>query len=124
MICLSVYFSILSMIKVYFDDLREPPDDTWVVIRDIATFQDYVVKNGVPKFISFDHDLGGDERAIDAIKWMIEKELEIYQWQIHSANPVGAENMKSLLNCWQTFYRENLKLPEKSDYKSLNSTTL
>lgn len=46
------------MIKLFLDDVRNPPDDTWVVVRSYDEFVNYIEKEGVPDFISFDHDLG------------------------------------------------------------------
>lgn len=56
---------------LFLDDERLPSDVTWVdiprtqyiVARNYLEFVDYVIKNGVPLFISFDHDLADEHYA-------------------------------------------------------------
>jgi hypothetical protein len=97
---------------MFLDDLRDPPEGEWVVVRStmdaIALCHD-----GIPEFISFDHDLGGDDRSVDFIKWMIERDLdqpgfipENFQYNIHSANPVGVQNIRALLDRYLEFRNE------------------
>jgi hypothetical protein len=61
----------------------------------------------LPKFISFDNDLGEDENgnvALDgyaAVKWLVyESGLDLTKltYRVHSANPVAAEQIRGLLN--------------------------
>jgi len=54
-----------------------------------------------------DHDLGGDDTAMRVVNWMIEKDMdkpgwipEPFNWDVHSANPVGKENLNSKLRCY------------------------
>ena len=57
--------------------------------------------------ISFDHDFGGDDIAMCVVKQMVEHDLEArgkfipegFIFFVHSANPVGARNIESYLNC-------------------------
>lgn len=94
------------MRKLFLDDLRSPPDSSWDMVRDYKSFTDYVSTNGVPDIISFDHDLGlkkyGTEKTgLDCIKWMIQQNLEIKGYALHSANPIGKANMDSLIRSWK-----------------------
>jgi hypothetical protein len=46
------------MRKLFLDDVREPWDDTWDIVRDFEAFKRYIKKYGIPEVIAFDHDLG------------------------------------------------------------------
>ena len=48
-------------------------------------------------FISFDHDLGQGINGYDVAKWIIENEIQIAGFTVHSMNPVGRQNIISLL---------------------------
>lgn len=107
--------------KLYIDDLRNPPDRSWVVVRSVAAAQEYIEAYGFPSFISFDHDLGmkgkilpsglwvGEEEeqptGYDFAKWLCEKDMDEpwmsrlkFSYQVHSANPVGAANITGYLD--------------------------
>jgi hypothetical protein len=91
--------------RVYLDDVRNPPlFDTlgkqldWVIVRTASECID-LIKSGGVEFISFDHDLGNDEdgTGYDVAKF-IEKSVAMgdfdpINYSIHSANPVGANNI-------------------------------
>lgn len=59
-----------------------------------------------PHFISFDHDLGENQpTGYDLAKFLVEKDLDEpgwipsnFQFQVHSANPIGKQNIEGLLN--------------------------
>jgi hypothetical protein len=117
--------SLLRMnYKMYLDDLRIPKepytlgseevkDDHWVVIRSSQEAIDYVIANGPPQEISFDHDLGGNDTSIQFIKWLINYTMDYpliqfpQRFAVHSANPVGAENIRCMMNNFITFYYGN-----------------
>lgn len=96
--------------SMYLDDLRNPKDNSknWIVLRSSREAIDYVKKNGMLKFASFDHDLGGDDTTMVFLKWLIEYDLDHdrkiiprdFKWNIHSANPVGSSNINSLLSSY------------------------
>jgi hypothetical protein len=98
------------MTKLYIDDIREPYNDDFVVVRSYAEAVGWLRKNGCPQFISFDHDLGeADARSgYDVAKWMVERDLndngkfipDTFNYNVHSANPVGAENIRGLLDSY------------------------
>lgn len=93
--------------KVFFDDLRNTTED-FLIVRSSQDFKNYVIKNGCPSFISFDHDLGGDDTAMVFIHWLIEYDLDnqgsiipsTFDFNIHSANPVGVKNIDGLLKSY------------------------
>ena len=90
--------------KLFIDDLRDPVTSDWKVARSSVEAKDIVVEFGIPNEIAFDHDLGGDDTSIVFINWLINKMLdedlklpEGFKFSIHSMNPVGVENIKSLM---------------------------
>lgn len=96
---------------LFLDDVRDPSwayphEDTgeWIVCRSfdeaVAVCQDL----GCPSGVSFDHDLGdGTPTGYDFAHWLISKDIDApffpdgFRYQTHSANPVGAENIRQLL---------------------------
>ena len=70
-------------------------------------------KTSVEIAIFFDHDLGEDKNGTgyDAAKWLVDYcmengEIDVPDWGIQSANPVGRDNINSLLKN----YRKHLNL--------------
>lgn len=125
------------MSKLFLDDCRSPTDVTsawhksqfeefpslysWEIVRSYDEFVQFILKNGLPTVISFDHDLAwehypqGDLRmgvpidyskfkektGYDAAKWLAEHclnhKLELPDWFVHSFNPEGAKNIRTYL---------------------------
>ena len=96
----------------------------WVLNYD--QFVQWIAKFGLPDVISFDHDLADEhytpevywkdyqvskeyqdaqqykeKTGMDCAKWLIEycmdRNCQLPTWYIHSANPVGADNIRGLL---------------------------
>jgi hypothetical protein len=96
--------------QLFIDDLRKPASGSWVVARTsheaIALLENW----GCPDVISFDHDLGGDDTAMAVVKKMIEMDMDAegrfipadFKYLVHSANPVGRENIVGLLQSYLT----------------------
>jgi hypothetical protein len=92
----------------------------WVIVKTYEEFVDFIEKNGLPEIISFDHDLSFDhyyeknqkgdldydsfteKTGYHSALWLTEyciiKSLPLPKWFVHSANPVGSENIKKLLS--------------------------
>lgn len=89
------------MIKLYLDDLRPIPNE-FIGVRTYTEFINYINQNGLPDFISFDHDLGLEESGFDCAKWLVnyclDKKIGLPEFTVHSQNPVGKKNIESLLN--------------------------
>ena len=98
--------------KLWIDDIRTPPSDEWMWIKSVNKAK-MVIKAVVEydknpiEIISIDHDAGdyfndgGDYiRLLD----FIESQFGNHQWtfHIHSANPVGVQNMRRIIqrNGW------------------------
>ena len=94
------------MCKLYIDDIREPKTKFDVITRSSAETIEYLVRYGCPDFISFDHDLGGDDTAMNVVKWLIEMDMDMggefipchFTFNVHSANPVGKINIEQYIN--------------------------
>jgi len=88
------------MINLFLDGLRPPPDN-FILAKD-ATECSTLIQNNDINILSLDHDLGETETGYDLVKWLVESGLEapeIYPKVIylHTANPVGRQNMYQLL---------------------------
>lgn len=62
---------------------------TWV--HNINEFQKYIMTNGIPDLVSFDHDLGaGLEKGSECAKWLknycLQNKINFPKYYIHSAN--------------------------------------
>ncbi|MEH0152991.1 cyclic-phosphate processing receiver domain-containing protein [Limibacter armeniacum] len=101
------------MKKLFLDDIRtinmvydKSMESEFDIVRTYSDFVDYIKTNGLPDFISFDNDLGLDNKgevALDgyaAAKWLVyESELDLtnLKFKVHSANPVAAKQIHGLL---------------------------
>lgn len=121
---------------LFLDDERMPDDVTWLliggvgargadwhVVRSLAEAVAWVKANGFPDVISFDHDLGlmhyamdysNEQTGYDFAKWLIEHDMntgsmpDTFDFTVHSKNPIGAENIKTLLRNYM-----RLRKPDK-----------
>ena len=103
------------------------PPYHWVVVKTVNEFINTVMSKGIPETVSFDHDLAQehydeytvahDERMLsrgtiryhifkektgyDAAKWLAEecvaRNTPIPEYFIHTLNPIGKENIRSIL---------------------------
>ena len=94
------------MIKLFLDDERAPPNDgnNWHIVRNFSEFKNHIDKNGLPEFISFDHDLGSDFRtgfhcARYLIEYCLDNKLNFnnFDYYVHSQNPIGKANIIGLV---------------------------
>lgn len=93
------------MYKMFIDDVRMPPQGDWVVVRSSNEAISYIQANGMPAFISFDHDLGGDDTTMvflrDLVDLVWNGEDAPPAYEVHSANPVGRLNIVSFMDSWK-----------------------
>ena len=116
---------------LYLDDVRTPTETIpgyhpWNIVRNYNEFTEWIVKNGIPDLISFDHDLA-DEHADDyfgqvatqgfqqpnyeaykektgmdcanfVAEYCQKMKVDLKQCCVHSHNPVGATNIQSFIN--------------------------
>jgi hypothetical protein len=130
-------------VNLFLDDFREPSDaanymyskslqeryrkEPWRVARNYAQFVDLVESEGVPDFVSFDHDLGDEHYLLanarfadwynyykdgdreftgyDCAKWLINycinNNYKLPQYAVHSQNPVGRDNIVQYLESYK-----------------------
>ena len=105
--------------NLFLDDIREVSSvyptaktEAFIVVRSFEEFVSVIKEKGLPRFISFDNDLGVDSKGqllpdgYAASKWLVyDSGLDIKQlkFYVHSANPVAAKQIDSLLNNYQAF---------------------
>lgn len=97
------------MKKLWLDDLRPVPDDSWDLAVNFDDFKSYIREYGVPELISFDHDLGPGKTGYDCAKWLVDQHLAINEFEVHSMNPVGRDNIINLLTWWKNIYGKRIK---------------
>ena len=120
---------------LWLDDYRDPMKDDWLVfspiprenlqvvwVKTYQEFKDWIIDNGLPDAICFDHDLAdehyeigrpsnfqefdysltNEKTGMDCAKWLVNYCIEFRKklplFNIQSANPVGKKNIKSLLD--------------------------
>ena len=95
------------IIKLWLDDIRTPPDDSWTWAKTYDEALEYITKNVVSE-ISFDHDLGAEQTGYSVAKAI---EHHAYYgivsrmvWHIHSANPVGRRNIEQAMQSADRFW--------------------
>ena len=83
---------------LWIDDEREAPAaaDFWAKSYDeaIKIFKDNEDKIFI---VDFDHDLGGDKTGYDVAKYIVEEDISVAAYKIHSMNPIGRANIDQLL---------------------------
>ena len=94
--------------RLFIDDERNPPSRKWEVARSYYAVEWYLDNIGTPLYISFDHDLGDSvPNGFDIAKMIVNRSLDglldvtkIKQINVHSANSVGAENIRGLFSSY------------------------
>jgi len=119
--------------KLFLDDERKPSDVTWLelpsgpwqIVRSYDAFAEYISEHGIPDVISFDHDLGVENVEVVArshdidynkltmktgyhcATWLanycLDNQVQLPTFYVHSMNPVGAQNIRVLLENFQKF---------------------
>lgn len=91
-------------ILLWIDDVRPTPQTNYntITCRCYSAAVDAIkclTRMNIPLYISFDHDLGEEKTGYDIAKFIVENQIpqELIHWRIHSANPVGAANIRQLL---------------------------
>lgn len=111
--------------SLFIDDERVPADVTWahprqqalycteqwIIARNFAQVAELVSVKGMPKRISFDHDLGEGERTgYDIAQYLVDLDMDSkhkfpkdFQFYAHSLNPIGRENIMRYLTRYMEF---------------------
>lgn len=104
---------------LWLDDYRNPNENDYLKFSPIGSnveviwvinygeFVKWITINGLPDAICFDHDLGEEKTGYDCAKWLVEYCQSIRSctplYNIQSANPVGKENIRTLLSNFNSF---------------------
>ncbi len=93
-------------------------NEEWHIVRSYEEFVDFIITNGVPAIISYDHDLDpehmqdsdsdvipylnyttkcGYDVAKFLVKYCRENEISLPEYFVHSRNIAGAENIRRVL---------------------------
>lgn len=109
--------------KLFIDDERFPPDDgtEWVICRSFYDLGNILYDKGFPNFISFDHDLGENQKTgYDIVKYLVMLDMDTesgniptwtkhkmtfptdFKFYVHSQNPVGKKNIEEYLTSYLT----------------------
>lgn len=99
---------------LFLDDLRIPPETHapstehpafWTLAQSSEEAKELVRAKGMPKFMSLDHDLGGDDTTMIFLRWLAYEYWNgtdpLPAYIIHSANPVGVENICCFMDSWE-----------------------
>lgn len=90
--------------KLWVDDERPAPDDTWMVAENSDTAKRFLALqweclNETYTEVSLDHDLGGDDTSMKIIDFLEEfPHLWPQSVTIHTQNPVGRDNLTRAIN--------------------------
>lgn len=95
-----------KLIYLYLDDVRHCPkeiQDAYVVLtaRDYYGAIDIInfcVSANVEMYIDFDHDLGEGKSGYDVAKYIVENQIPVAGYCVHSMNPIGAWNIHQLMS--------------------------
>ena len=83
------------MYNLFLDDIRDPkdvtwvklPDVEWVIVRNYDQFVETITRQGIPKFIAFDHDLADEHYAATDYRTV----LPTWDGSRRRGNPVDVE---------------------------------
>ncbi|USV41122.1 hypothetical protein [Xanthomonas phage BUDD] len=95
----------LADYTLFLDDEREPGDffKKVVIARNYEEFCEMIDTRGIPKYISFDHDLGEGKNGKDCAAFLAQRffdqpeDVDSFRYGVHSMNPIGAENIRAFL---------------------------
>jgi hypothetical protein len=110
-----------------------PKGVDWVIVRNYEQFVDFIDSNGLPVFVTYDHDLAdqhysmtieevkqssyedvinsySEKTGYDCAKWLVQhclkNDIKHPSYSVHSLNPIGKQNIESLINS----YNRNFKI--------------
>lgn len=93
-------------IHLYVDDLRSPCgiDDEDCILMIARTYDEAISAfekfkdRGVEFVVDLDHDLGEEKSGYDICKYIVENQIPLKGYRLHTMNPVGRYNMDQLLS--------------------------
>lgn len=132
---------MITNYNLFLDDERLPHNVTWVelpdsqhysVVRNYNEFVDLIETRGIPKFVSYDHDLADahythivqdimnrenipydsykEKTGYDCAKWLVDycmkKGVKHPPYLVHSMNPIGKQNIISYVESYNKSIKE------------------
>lgn len=98
---------MIDRVLIWLDDERPVPkclDKTFQDLIICRSYKEAITALDVMRYdgsweiyISFDHDLGTQESGYDVAKYIVEHQIKIKGYRVHSMNPVGVLNITQLL---------------------------
>ena len=115
--------------KQFYDNLLKQYNANFVWVKNLYQFIDYIEKNGIPQFVSFDHDLnnrGGGEglsdeqklsnNGVNCAKWLVNYCKQMGQplpkFYVHSANPKHGPEINKVLTSENKKMKKIIRLTE------------
>lgn len=125
------YYLLLDDIRsitdvLIYTKLPTIPNDEWVIVRSYKEFVDTIIKNGLPTYITYDHDLSDnhyghglhndqipyekytEKTGMHCAKWLVEYCMKYGvkhpKYTVHSMNPVGKFNIISYIESYNKLY--------------------
>ena len=93
--------------RLWVDDLREPPSPSWVWAQDSGEAIEALGSLDVEE-MSLDHDLGGDDTSRRVVLWLC---CNPDRWppavNVHSANPVGRNWLIGMVDRYNPHLQES-----------------
>ena len=102
--------------SLFVDDIRNPDIEFDVIARSFDMAVKYILKNGMPNFISFDYNLGYDDKNIplkngyDLAKWLINLDVrgnikfpKDFSFNVHCTNIIKKNHIEAILNNYLLF---------------------
>ena len=100
--------------KLFYDKLLKQYNVNFIWVKNIYQFINYIRTNGLPNFVSFDHDLnnrGGGEglsdeqklnnNGVQCAKWLVnyckQNKYPLPKFYVHSANPKHGPEINKVL---------------------------
>jgi hypothetical protein len=122
--------------KQFYDNLLKQYNVNFIWGKNIYQFIDYIEKNGIPQFVSFDHDLnnrGGGEglsdeqkinnNGVNCAKWLFNYCKQIGQplpkFYVHSANPKHGPEINTVLTSEK---KRTIRLTESKLHKIIRES--
>lgn len=125
---------------LYLDDVRVPLIRGVDLVRNYDEFVTYLMSYEMPEVIFWDHDISeehyptpneGDRDVIPyetykektglhCALFVVENNLPLQLWAVHSLNPVGGENIRRLLRAYRPDGElENLYIPYRVEERKI-----
>ena len=86
----------------YYNEFMKKYNPQFIWVKSFSEFKSYIIKNGLPDFVSFDRDLNnGKENGEACAQWLVnyckENGLRLPDYYAHTANKTGKKNIHAIM---------------------------